>query len=64
MATPRRLFIKKTSNKELYEKWNFNPSLMGALYIRCNAKGEINWDKAPVFRAETLVGRDNVIIMT
>jgi hypothetical protein len=59
----RILYVKQTNNIELAEKWgfDFSPSFRGELFIRCNVKGEINWDKAPVYRLEELFKRGNVI---
>lgn len=36
---------------ELRIKWGFWPSLFGCgeLFIRCNSKAHVNWDKAPVY---------------
>lgn len=64
MAT-RTLNVKKTNKLEIQLMWglplpNVYPFLM---YVRCNAKGEINWDKAPIFKPEELVKRNNVKII-
>jgi len=63
--TKKTLNVKPTNNSELAEKWglNFNPSLKGKLFIRCNSKGVVNWDKAPVYNADELFGRENVNII-
>jgi len=61
----KKLNVKKTSLHELNEKWGFIPiiySVFEPLYIRCNSKGEVNWDKAPVYTHEELIGRNNVKI--
>lgn len=34
---------------ELKYHWGFSPFLRGELFIRCNSKAEINWEKAPVY---------------
>jgi len=62
----KKLNLKPTSNTELAEKWglNFNPSLRGNLFIRCNANGIVNWEKAPVYNSDELIGRENVNIIT
>lgn len=62
----KKLNLKPTNNLELAEKWglNYNPSLKGKLYIRCNAKGAVNWEKAPVYNHLELIGRENVNIIT
>lgn len=59
----KTLNVKKTSNEELEKKWGFYPILSGVIYIRCNSDGEVNWDKAPVYSASELVGRNNVNIL-
>ena len=45
----KTLNVIKTNRFELEKRWGFMPSIGGELYIRCNASGEINWDKAPVY---------------
>lgn len=45
----KTLNVIKTSRFELFKKWGFMPSIGGELFIRCNSKAEINWDKAPVY---------------
>ncbi len=44
------LNVKRTTRKEVENKWGILlPALVPEkLFIRCNAKGEINWEKAPV----------------
>ena len=61
----RKLNLKKTTLGELKEKWGFKPLgySQQKLFIRCNAKGDINCEVAPVYRAEELVGRDNVKVL-
>lgn len=65
MMAAKTLNVKPTSNAELSspDKWGFNPSLRGKLFIRCNSKGVVNWDKAPVYNADELFGRENVKII-
>ena len=62
----KTLNVKPTTINELVKQWGFVPPLLAKapLYIRCNVKGVINWDKAPVYGAEELVGRNNVNIIT
>lgn len=55
--------VKATTNAELTEKWGFNPQQRGLLYIRCNSKGAINWDKAPVYTAFEIYGRPHFKII-
>jgi hypothetical protein len=45
----KTLNVVKTNRYELEQMWGLMPSLGGELFIRCNAKAEINWDKAPVY---------------
>ena len=62
----KTFYLKQTSNIELKQKWGFNPRLPvknGNIFIRCNVKGEVNWDKSSVYNANELVGRDNVKII-
>ncbi len=56
----RTLNVKQTSHMELKEKWGFIPpirSILSPIFIRCNAKGEINWKKAPVYELSELKGK-------
>lgn len=61
----KKLNLKPTSNTELAEKWglNFNPSLRGKLFVRCNSKGIVNWEKALVYNSDELINRENVNII-
>lgn len=58
----KTLNVKRTTNSEIAANWelDFNPSLKGELFVRCNAKGEINWEKAPIYRLEELLKRGDV----
>jgi len=57
----RVLNVKETTKKEVQQNWNTPLPLLwpDTLYIRCNAKGIVNWDIAPVFRPEELIKRGN-----
>lgn len=61
----KTLNVKRTNNLELAKEWgfDFNPSLSGELFIRCNAKGIINWEVAPVYNLNELLKRGNVNIV-
>ena len=59
----RKLYVKRTSLLELVtngwpridtNKWQ---------YIRCNAKGVINYSKASIYTAEELIIRNNIVII-
>lgn len=60
----RTLNVKKVTKKEVEQKWNDPlPIVWGnTLYMRCNAKGEINWEKAPVYQPNELVERGNYVV--
>lgn len=56
--TKRVLNVQKISFDELLEKWG-TCAYIGfrrgqELFIRSNAKGLINWDKAPVYTAKEI----------
>ena len=58
----RKLNVKETSFAEVSNNWGFNPPIAWRkkrLYIRCNSKGIVNWDSAPVWFADDLVDRGN-----
>lgn len=63
VKTYRILNVKKTTKNEIQQKCNTRLPLNWAddLYIRCNAKGIINWDLAPVYQECDLIaiGRGN-----
>jgi hypothetical protein len=64
MKRVNKLSLRKTSNAEITKQWGFDTHLQHkSLYIQCNSKGEVNWDKASVYSAEELVGKDNVEIL-
>ena len=66
MKTKKLLRVKETNSTEISKMWGFpyidTINNTGALYIRCNAEGSINWSKNPIYNANELVER-NVIIM-
>ena len=62
----KRLHVKETSVREIRSKWGdcIPKKWLGELlFIRCNAKGVINWEKSPVYSAEELIEKDNVKII-
>ena len=64
----KTLNVKHTNMTEIVREWGFSPVPIpgwdgGPLFIRCNAKGEINWDKAPVYTYKELIIRNNVNIL-
>lgn len=59
----RTLNVKPTTNAELNAKWGFNPTLRGKLFVRCNSKGIINWEKALVYNADELIDREKLNII-
>lgn len=62
----KTLHVKPTNLRELSaHNWSTCLlSLSNKYYIRCNAKGEVNWDKAPLYKAEELILRNNVKIIS
>lgn len=63
MSAKRLLNVKAITKDELEEKWGFklpDKGLFGkTLFIRCNSKGEVKWDKAPVYSLVELTKRGN-----
>jgi len=61
MAARKIINVKKVTKKEVAEFWNINlpTKWPDILYIRCNAKGDVNWDKAPVYPPHELIERGN-----
>lgn len=59
----RTLNVKKITKSELEKKWGFPLKFWGNIvYIVCNSKGEVNWDKASVYQAVELVDRGNYVV--
>ena len=66
----RTLFVKRITANELRSHWNLSlptnflvASLNGSgLFIRSNAKGEINWATSPVYVGDELKGKKVVIL--
>lgn len=59
----KTIHVKATTNAELTEKWGFDVLIGKNLYIRCNSKGDVNWDKAPVYTALEIYGRPHFKII-
>lgn len=51
----KTLSVQKTNNQELSKHWKMKVNFSGELFIRSNKKGEVNWDKAPVYRWEEIL---------
>jgi uncharacterized protein YhdP len=59
----KTLNVKRVTIEELTEKWGFCPPIKDSVvFIRCDAKGNVNWDKAPVYMQSELKGRPVVEI--
>lgn len=59
----KTLNVIRTNNKTLCEKWGFYPNLRGQLFIRCDKKANVNWEKAPVYGLQELEQRGNYNIL-
>ena len=61
MAARKIINVKKVTKKEVAECWNIELPFKWSdiLYIRCNVKGDINWDKAPIYQPQELIERGN-----
>lgn len=53
----KTLNVTKVSREVLLKKWAIHGKFLpkGELFMRCNAQGKINWDKAPVYSWPELV---------
>lgn len=59
----KKLHVKRTSAKELTENgWPVIGLANHSLYVRCDRDGKVKWDKTLLYKAEELIGRDNVVI--
>jgi hypothetical protein len=54
------MYVKRTSNEELYEHWRWNPKYIGEIFIACNELGDIEWQEADVYQLEELLKRGKV----
>ena len=66
MEKTRKMHVKKLTYSELIKQWGFEPVALNKFtpkYIRCNAKGEVSFDTAPVYEADELIEKNNVIIL-
>lgn len=67
--TNNTLHVKPTTVSEISKQWRFTPPNRGMfdgtqpLFVRCNSKGVVNWDIAPVYTASELKGRKYKIII-
>lgn len=61
MAARKTINVKKVTKKEVAESWNIELPFKwpDILYIRCNANGDINWEKAPIYLLQELIERGN-----
>jgi len=60
----KTLNVMHVTVQEIEKNWGMSfPTRHTTHYARCNAKGEINWDKTTIYCAQELVGRQNVNIM-
>jgi hypothetical protein len=56
----KNLNVKHVTQKELEQKWSVKLPVsfyLRELFIRCNKKGEVNWEVAPVYTKEELEKR-------
>lgn len=66
MAKQKTLNVKRTNRDEISKQWGFEyyGSTVEPLFIRCNAKGAVNWEVAPIYRLSQLIkrGKYNIIL--
>jgi hypothetical protein len=57
----RKLNVLQVTKALVLEKWGYGLPLIWPcpVYIRCNSKGEVNWEKAPVYQKVELDMRGN-----
>lgn len=61
----RTLNVKRTTLKEVESIWKMKIPHFGKseYFIRCNAKGEVNWEVAPLYDLQELEKRGNYQII-
>jgi hypothetical protein len=60
----RTLYVKATTWDKVSKEWGFNPAseyFNVELFVRCNVKGEINWETSPIYKASELINKKVVI---
>lgn len=67
MSKKRKLNVKATNKEELAKMWrtvlnDSNCSFPDKIYITCNRKGEVNWEKAGIYYIDDLIKRGNYAI--
>lgn len=62
----RTLYVKKVTRAEVVRQWNgIGPGLNSVyLYVQCTKAGVINWNRNAVYKAEELIERNNVKIVS
>lgn len=61
----KALYIKATTWDEVSKKWGVNPApgfFNVELFVRCNSKGEVNWDKTCLYKASELFNKKVVVV--
>lgn len=62
----KNLNVVQTCFSEITKKWDVSIPLTyryKELFVRCNAKGVVNWDKAPVYTRQELDLRGNYSVI-
>ena len=60
----KTLNVKKVTKNQVEKEWGYQLPVIwsNTLYVRCNSKGEVNWDKAPIYQPNELVDRGNYVV--
>ena len=59
----KTLNVIETCESEITTMWGNPPLLRHKLFVRCNAKGEIDWEIAPVYKESELLRRGSYNIL-
>jgi hypothetical protein len=69
----KTLHVKIVTRQQVVREWGLTPppnslfcdNPLGAqqCYIRCNIKGVVNWEKAPIYSLKELIERNDVKIV-
>jgi len=62
----RKLNVLKVTKAKVLEKWGFGLPFIWPcpVFIRCDSKGKVNWEKAPICQKIELEQRGNYQIHT
>lgn len=61
----RNIYVKQATVTEITIHWKFRPMKRNGdlMYVKCNKKGEVNWETTSVYNHRELIEKNNIIII-